>query len=168
MKKCITIHVLLGNIRTRFRCHKMELRGGEPPGPPPGLYHETAGGFVPPPSTQMYRAMTGGHCMLCLRHDTRPRPRRKKYEEGRGATSIGLPPHSHHATGSDLKRLLTKITNKTWLQCTQLFGSLAVQSCIVLWRPELFFVEQCFSRYSTVLCLAPKFGASRSKNCLQK
>ena len=50
------------------------------------LYYGTAGGggLVAPPSTQMYCAMTDGHCMLCLRHDTRPKPRGKKSMTGGG------------------------------------------------------------------------------------
>ena len=107
MKKCITIHVLLGNIRPGFRYGKMQILWSfqaSPLGPQSGLYHGTAGVFVAPPSTQMYCAMTDGHCMLCLRHDTRPRPRGKKGMMGEGAPLIGLPPqklHSHHATVSD-------------------------------------------------------------------
>ena len=53
------------------------------------------------PSTQMYCATTDGHCMLCLRHDTSPRPRDKSMTGGGGAPLIGLPPqklHSHHTT----------------------------------------------------------------------
>ena len=56
MKKCMTVHALLGNIRPRFRYSKdadsLELPGGEPPGPPPGPNNGTAGwgGVVVPPS----------------------------------------------------------------------------------------------------------------------
>ena len=56
--------------------------------------------LVAPASTQMYCAMTDGHCTLCLRHDTCPRPKDKRSMTG-GAPLIRLPPqqlHSHHAT----------------------------------------------------------------------
>ena len=42
---------------------------------------QVAGGLVaphPPKCIHLYCAMTDGHCMLCLRHNTRPRPRDKK------------------------------------------------------------------------------------------
>ena len=39
-------------------------------------------GLVAPASTQMYCAMTDGHCMLCLRHDTRPRLKGKRSMTG--------------------------------------------------------------------------------------
>ena len=70
MKKCITIHVLLGNIRPRFRYR--------------------CWGACSVPSTQMYCAMTDSHCMLCLRHNTHPRPWDKKAWLGGGG---------HHYSG---------------------------------------------------------------------
>ena len=59
------------------------------------------GGVVAPPSTQMYCATTDCHCMFCLRHDKRPRPRGKiSMTGGGGGTSnraaspaASLPPH---------------------------------------------------------------------------
>ena len=66
----------------------MELPGGEPLESLPGFYHGTAGGLVTPPSAQMHYAMTDGHCMLCLRHDTRPRPRGEKSMTGGGGGGI--------------------------------------------------------------------------------
>ena len=46
-------------------------------------------GFVAPASTQMYCAMTDGHCMLCLRHDTSPRPKGKRsMTEGGGGGGV--------------------------------------------------------------------------------
>ena len=54
----------------------------------------------------MYCSMTNGHCMLCLRHDTRPRPRGNKSMTGDGVPLIGLPPqqlHSHHTTDEQSK-----------------------------------------------------------------
>ena len=102
MTKCITIHVLLGNIRPRFRYHKMQILWsfqGSRQDPTKELL-ELLEPLVAPPFTQMYCAMTDGHCMLCLPHDTRPRPRGKRSMTG-GAPLIGLPPqqlHSHHAT----------------------------------------------------------------------
>ena len=54
--------------------------------------------------------MTDGHCILCLRHDTRPRPRGKKYDLGGGGGAlIGLPPqqlHSHDTTVSWMKTFI--------------------------------------------------------------
>ena len=72
------------SFRPRFRCRKMQILCSFQGRALPGLYHGTAGGLVAPPSTQMYCAMTDGHCMLSLQHDTRPRPRGKKYDSGGG------------------------------------------------------------------------------------
>ena len=60
--------------------------------------------------------MTDGHCMLCPRHDTRPRPKGKRSmtgERGGGAPLIGLPLqqlHSHHATDRVLSRNFIIVT----------------------------------------------------------
>ena len=63
--------------------------------------------------------MTDDHCMLCLRHDTRPRPRGKQYDwgGGGGAPLIGLPPqqlHSHRATAvkPDFHSPLSPVVNE--------------------------------------------------------
>ena len=107
MKKCITIHVLLGNIRPRFRYRNIQILWSYQEARPLDLHQDSTmellgRGLVAPPFTQMYCAMAHGHCMLCLRHDTSPRPRGKtNYDWGRGAPLIGLPPqqlYSHHAT----------------------------------------------------------------------
>ena len=45
-------------------------------------------GLVAPASTQIYCAMTDSHCMLCLRHDTRPRPKGKRSMTGGGGGAI--------------------------------------------------------------------------------
>ena len=88
MKKCITIHVLLGNIRPRFRYSKMQIlwsfQGGEPPGPLPGLYHGSAGGLVAPPSTQTYRSL---HVVPTTWHASQTK-RQKKYDWGGGGGAI--------------------------------------------------------------------------------
>ena len=80
----------LGTVRCRFfGLHSTSCWGGG------------GGGSCSTPSTQMYCAMTDGHCMLYLRHYTRPRPREKSMTGGRGAPLFGVPPqqlHSHHAT----------------------------------------------------------------------
>ena len=64
------------------------------------------------PSTQTYCAMIDGHCMLYLRHNTRPRPRDKKHGWGRGAPLFGVPPqqlHSHHATVHSYQQIHEKL-----------------------------------------------------------
>ena len=66
MKKCITIHVLLGNIRPRFRYRKMQILWTFAPQVAGG----GGGGACSTPSTQMYCAMTDGHCMLCPDQET--------------------------------------------------------------------------------------------------
>ena len=110
-KKCITIHVLLGNIRRRFRYRKMKILWSFQRARPLDLHQDSAmellgGGLVAPPSTQMYCAMTDGHCMLCLRHDKRPRPRGKKYDWGGGGLhQSGFLPISFipiHATADNI------------------------------------------------------------------
>ena len=106
MKKCIAIHLLLGNIRPRIRYRKMQIVWsfqGRAPWTSTRTLPWNCWGLVAPASTQMYCTMTDGHCMLCLRHDTRPRPKGKRSITGGGgggAPLIGLPPqqlHSHHA-----------------------------------------------------------------------
>ena len=95
MQKC-TIHVLLGSIEPRFRYHKMQIlwsfQGTSPVGPPPGLYHRTAGELVAPPSTQMQVVPTTWHAF---------QTKRQKSMTGGGAPLTGLPRqqlHSLHAT----------------------------------------------------------------------
>ena len=70
---------MLGNIRPRFRYRKMQILWSFTL-----LWNCWGEGLVARPSTQMYCAMTNGHCMLCLRHYTRPRPRSKKSMTGGG------------------------------------------------------------------------------------
>ena len=77
MTKCITIHVLLGNIRPRFRYHKMQILWTFTP--------QVAGGACSAPSTQMYCAMTDGHSMLCLDIIRVPDQETKSMIEERGA-----------------------------------------------------------------------------------
>ena len=87
MKKCITIHLLLGNIRPRIRYRKMQILWSFQGASPLDLHQDSTMellGLVAPASTQMYCAMTDGHCMLCLRHDTRPRPKGKRSITGGG------------------------------------------------------------------------------------
>ena len=104
-EKCITIHLLLGSIRPRIGYRKMQILWsfqGASPRSSTRTLPWNYWGLVAPASTQMYCAMTDDHCMLCLRHDTCPRPKGKRSMTGGGAPLIGLPPqqlHSHHATG---------------------------------------------------------------------
>ena len=106
MKKCITIHLVLGNIRPRIWYRKMQILWSfqeSSPWTSTRTLPWNCWGLVALASTQMYCAMTDGHCMLCLRHDTRPRPKGKICMTG-GPPLIGLPPqqlHSRHATGTD-------------------------------------------------------------------
>ena len=86
IKKCITIHLLLGNIRPRIRYRKMQVLWTSTRTLPWNCW-----GLVAPASTQMYCAMTDGLCMLCLRHDTRPRPKDKRSMTG-GAISRAASP----------------------------------------------------------------------------
>ena len=82
MKKCITIHLLLGNIRPELGTVRCRFFGASR-----GLARTlpwNCWGLVAPKSTQMYCAMTDGHCMLCLRNDTRPRPKDKTSMTGGG------------------------------------------------------------------------------------
>ena len=107
MKKCITIHVLLGNIRPRFRCRKMQLPEGELTGPPPGLYYATAGegggrGLV-------YCAMTDGYCMLCLWHASQTK-RHKSITEG-GAINRAASPAASLSPRHCLEVIYTVILN---------------------------------------------------------
>ena len=111
MKKCITIHQLLGNIRPRIRYRKMQIRWsfqGRVPWASTRTLPWNCWGLVAPASTQMYCAMTDGHCMLYLRHDTRPRPKGKRSMTGGWAPLIGLPPPAaslppRHCPGQDSK-----------------------------------------------------------------
>ena len=91
MKKCITIYLLLGSIRPRIRYRKMQIlwsfQGASPRSSTRTLPWNCRG-IVAPASTQMYCAMTDDHCMLCLRHDTRPRPKGKRSMTGGGGAAI--------------------------------------------------------------------------------
>ena len=91
MKKCITIHVLLGNIRPRFRYRIKDADSLD-------LHSTSCWGPCSAPSTQMYCAMTNGHCTLCLRHNTHPRPRDKKARLGGGRHYSGCLPSSFTPT----------------------------------------------------------------------
>ena len=81
MKKCITIHLPeLDTVRCRF----FGASRGRAPWTSTRTLPWNCWGLVAPASTQMYCVMTDGHCMLCLQHDTRPRPKGKINMNGGG------------------------------------------------------------------------------------
>ena len=104
----------------------------------------------------MYSAMTDGHCMLCLRHDTRPRPKGKRSMiggGGGGAPLIGLPTqqlHSHHAT------------DKKYDCCRAILQGLSYKVCFTM-LPIFLQLDYlfCFWKYlplytnSLLLCMLP-------------
>ena len=99
IKKCITIHVLLGNIRPRFRYRKMQVLWRFQGARPLNLHQDSTMELLlaAPASTQMYCAITDGHCILCLRHDTRPDQEAKK-SLGEGRHQSGCFPGSFTLT----------------------------------------------------------------------
>ena len=104
MKKCITIHLLLGNIRPRIKYCKMQILWSFQGGSPLDLHQDS--------TMELLEACNAWIHSNVLHNDRRSfyvvpmtsqTKRQKKYDWG-GAPLIRLPPqqlHSHHATGAE-------------------------------------------------------------------
>ena len=112
-KKCITIHLLLDNIRPRIRYRKMQILWRFQGASPLDLHQDS--------TIELLGACSARIHSNVLRNDRRPlhvvpmtwyasqTKRQKMYDwGGGGAPLIGLPPHqllSHHATDANCKKL---------------------------------------------------------------
>ena len=149
MKKCVTIHLLLGNIRPRIRYRKMQIVWsfqGRAPWTSTRTLPWNCWGLVAPASTQTYCTMTDGHCMLCLRHDTRSRPKGKTSMTGGGgggAINRAASPAASLPPRHCLSEIFRNVSKPGYLHCVRI---LSKKSLIQIFYDVLAIQEYSISR----------------------